>query len=82
MRLTHSSPRSTSMRPRWGLCDMKRLRNRLDALQSHAHASMSDAQLTLAVVRDLLRDLQDGVSIKLTIAGKELPIKIVVDPRE
>jgi hypothetical protein len=69
---------------------MRRLRTLID----HGHASLSDAQLALALVRDLISDLQDGIKVKLVRSGDgtvvdflvgridELPLQIVVDPRE
>ena len=66
---------------------MARLRRRLDALQGDAHD-------TLAVVRDVLLDFQDGISITVVNTGegtvmdfllgktKTLPIKLVVTASE
>lgn len=66
---------------------MARLRRRLDALQGDAHD-------TLAVVRDVLLDFQDGISIEVHNTGegtvmdfllgktKILPIKLVVTAAE
>ena len=66
---------------------MPRLRRRLDALQGDAHD-------TLAVVRDVLLDFQDGISITVVNTGegtvmdflsgktKTLPIKLVVTASE
>ena len=66
---------------------MPRLRRRLDALQGDAHG-------TLAVVRDVLLDFQDGISITVVNTGegtvmdfllgktKTLPIKLVVTASE
>lgn len=66
---------------------LRRLRGRLDAVQGDAHN-------TLAALRDLFADLQDGVSIKLVntsegtildfLSGKIkiLPLKVIVDPSD
>ena len=66
---------------------MPRLRRRLDALQGDAHD-------TLAVVRDVLLDFQDGISVTVVNTGegtvmdfllgktKTLPIKLVVTASE
>ena len=52
-----------------------RLRGRLDRLEG-------EASQTMKLARDLLEDLADGVSFTLEIAGKEIPIKLRLDPRE
>ena len=64
---------------------MRRLRKRLDSVQAHAEG-------TLAALRDLAMDLQDGVTVRFVstgcghtvldfLAGRcdELPIRIVID---
>jgi len=61
---------------------MRRLRARLNGLESHAHQTMSGADQLLGAIRDLVADLQDGISIKLEIAGREFPVSIRIDPEE
>lgn len=55
---------------------MGRLRRRLDRLEGNAHETMDDALATLAVIRDFILDLQDGIEFELEIAGKAVPVKL------
>ena len=61
---------------------MRRLRARLDGLETHAHQTMTGADQVLAVIKALVADLQDGITVSLEIAGKKLPLKIKIDPEE
>lgn len=49
------------------------LRGRLDRLEGNAHATMGQAQFTLAAIREaavgLLEDLQDGVDVVIVRKG-------------
>ena len=63
---------------------MPRLRRRLDALQGDAHN-------TMAVLRAVLQEFEDGIAVKLVRTGQgtildflggkidELPLKIIID---
>ena len=61
---------------------MRRLRARLDRLESHAHQTMGGADELVALAKALIEDLQDGVTVELTIFGKAIPIQLRIDPRE
>ena len=61
---------------------MGRLRARLDRLESHAHSTMSGGEQLIAMIKDLVQDLGDGISIKVTVLGKDIPITIKIDPRD
>lgn len=75
---------------------MGRLRRRLDGLEQHAHATMSGADELVALAKDLLNDLADGVQVEVTIPhtgnplldavidkfGGKLPFTLRIDPRE
>ena len=61
---------------------MGRLRRRLDGLEQHAHATMSGADELVALAKDLLNDLADGVQIELELFGQKIPIVLRIDPRE
>lgn len=41
----------------------RRLRGRLDALQSDAHATMSEAQQLLVFAQELVKELEDGFDV-------------------
>jgi len=43
---------------------------------------MSDGEQLIAMIKDLVQDLGDGISIKVTVLGKEIPISIKIDPRD
>jgi hypothetical protein len=43
----------------------KRLQGRLDQLQAHANSTMSGADTLIALAKDLLLDIKDGVGIKV-----------------
>lgn len=49
------------------------LRGRLDRLEGNAHATMGQAQFTLAAIREaatgFLEELQDGVTVKVVRLG-------------
>ncbi len=49
----------------------RRLRGRLDALQSDAHG-------TMAFAREVLDDFRDGFYVELEIAGRKLPVRVRV----
>ena len=75
---------------------MRRLRQRLNGLEAHAHATMGSTDVLLAAMNDLVADLADGVEIELTIPkignllfdalidkwGGKLPFTLRIDPRE
>lgn len=61
---------------------MGRLRRRLDGLEAHAHATLSETDTVLGFAKDLLADLADGIKIEVDILGRTLPITIRIDPRE
>jgi hypothetical protein len=61
---------------------MRRLRRRLDGLEAHAHQTMSGADVLLAAAKDLIDDLQDGVTIEAEFLGKTFPISIRILPDE
>lgn len=61
---------------------MGRLRRRLDGLESHAHQTMTSADVLLDAIRDLVADLADGIQIEVEIFGKKLPFTLRIDPRE
>ena len=48
---------------------LRRLRGRLDALQSDAHD-------TMAFAREVLEDFKDGFYVELELKGKTLPLRI------
>lgn len=62
------------------------LRGRLDRLEANAHATMGAARSEMAEAVDLLRgfleELEDGITIQLTIAGRKLPVEIRLVPDE
>ena len=62
------------------------LKNRLDAVQGHAHATMNTAQQSIqaseAAVLGFFEELLDGVTLEVQIGGKTLPIKVRIVPRE
>lgn len=61
---------------------MFRLRRRLDGLEQHAHQTMSGADQLVALAKDLVDDLSDGVQVELEIFGRKLPFTLRIDPRE
>lgn len=61
---------------------MGRLRRRLDRLENNAHETMDDASETLAVIRDFILDLQDGIEFELEVAGKPIPVKLRIKVAE
>ena len=66
---------------------MPRLIRRLDALQSDAHG-------TMAVIRSVLQEFEDGIAVKLVSTGQgtildflagrvnECPLKIIIDAED
>ena len=72
------------------------LRGRLDRLEGNAHATMGQAQFTLAAIREaalgLLEELQDGVTIEVKKTGNlmdffngkmdTLPLSLRIVPEE
>lgn len=42
---------------------LRRLKGRLDALQSDAHATMGEAQQLLQFAQDLVKELEDGFDV-------------------
>jgi len=62
------------------------LKGRLDAVQGHAHATMNTAQQSIkaseAAVLGFFEELLDGVTLEVVFAGKTMPIKIRIVPRE
>lgn len=72
------------------------LRGRLDRLEGNAHATMGQAQGTIAAIREaavgLLEDLQDGVTIEIRRTGSimdffqgktdVLPLSLRIIPQE
>ena len=61
---------------------MGRLRNRVAGLEAHAHSTMGGADELIALAKDLIEDLQDGVHFKLELMGRKIPVIITLDPRE
>lgn len=72
---------------------LRRLRSRLDSMQSQASNTMFSAQEALALVKEILKDVEeDGVEISLIRTGEgtlidfmmgrisELPIKVQIKP--
>ena len=47
----------------------RRLRGRLDGLESGAHQTMWDSRQLLAALKDLVEDVHDGVNIQLVRQG-------------
>lgn len=43
---------------------------------------MGGADELVALAKALIEDLQDGVTVELTIFGKAIPIQLRIDPRE
>lgn len=72
------------------------IRGRLDRLEGNAHATMNQAQVTIAALREaaigLIEDLQDGVTVEIKrtgsimdfIQGKTdvLPLALRIVPEE
>lgn len=68
-----------------------RFRSRIDALEAHAHETMSSgdeaialAKTLIALAKALVEDLQDGVTIELQSKDGQwkLPFVLRIDPRE
>lgn len=70
---------------------MRRLRRRLDTMQRQASGTMGNANALIDMGKDLIEDIQDGVSIKIVRKGEhsivdfllgkcdELPLSIKID---
>jgi hypothetical protein len=56
------------------------LRGRLDRLESDAHGTMATARGSMLSAVDILREfiaeLEDGITLQVTVAGKKLPVEI------
>jgi len=75
---------------------MGRLRRRLDGLEQHAHQTMTGADQLVALAKDFVADLADGVQIEIEVKptgnqlidailerwGWKLPFTLRIDPRE
>jgi len=61
---------------------MRRLRARLDRLESQASATMGDARDVLELAKDTLDDLADGVHFTFTVGPFKVPLSITLDMRE
>jgi len=75
---------------------LRRLRQRLDGLESHSHQTLNKADQATGLIKVLIEDLSDGVNIEIGVKptgiplidsvlekwGWKLPFTFRIDPRE
>jgi hypothetical protein len=59
-----------------------RIRQSAAAAQQNVAAASAQFIVTAQKIADLIDDLHDGISLKLVVAGKEIPVKLVIDPKD
>jgi len=59
---------------------MRRLRARIAGLEAHAHQTMDSGQALIELASDLVKDLQDGVTVEFEVFGLKIPVKIRIEP--
>ena len=57
----------------------KRIEGRVNREVDHSHRVLSKAEAALDV---LLEVLDEGISLRLEIAGRPIPIKLIIEPDE
>ena len=59
-----------------------RIRQSVAAMQADTAATLAEARILIRRLNALVEDLHDGLGITLEIAGKRMPIEIVIDPKK
>lgn len=59
-----------------------RIRQSAAAIQQSVAAASAESIATMRKISAFIDDLHDGISLKLVVAGKEIPVKLVIDPKD
>ncbi|MGW8178393.1 MAG: hypothetical protein ACWGQW_06455 [bacterium] len=60
-----------------------RLRRRIEASLANADRAVNNVETNAVEVLDALEDiLKEGVAFRLEVAGKQIPVKLIMEPDE
>ena len=61
----------------------KRLRQRIEQSLTNADAAVDNVEAGTLQIFEALNDvLEEGISFRLEIAGREIPVKLIMEPDE